>query len=204
MEQEKRLHNLNKYVKNMVEVKLRISAIRSILENKTTTGYLATDYEFVCLQFRKVLELIAFSNLVCNEDIYSDLYQNMEKHWRVKDILDKIEKINPNFYPQPVTSVPTDGIDEMVPLVNGFLTRNEFSEVYERCSKHIHITNPFRPEPEIEILETTFYMWLSKIITLLNAHTIRLVDETMFYYISMGNEAPNSVSGNIFRLVNPL
>src|ERR1035437_3686805 len=60
------------------------------------------DIELIFVQFRKVLELIAFSSLTANKDKYSVAYANFGVHWKAKSMLQAVGKLNPNFYPVPL------------------------------------------------------------------------------------------------------
>jgi hypothetical protein len=65
-----KVENIDKYCKCMEELKLRIEAVNSILEKRTTTICQATNIEFMCLQIRSILELIALGSLAVEEDEY--------------------------------------------------------------------------------------------------------------------------------------
>jgi len=58
--------------------------------------------ELIFVQFRKVLEGIAFASLSANKDKYSEVHANFLRHWRAKDMLAVMDTINPNFYPMPL------------------------------------------------------------------------------------------------------
>ena len=58
--------DLDLYCKLMAEVKGRLYAALEILKGHTRTSYKVTNIEFVCLQIRKVLELISMCSLVAN------------------------------------------------------------------------------------------------------------------------------------------
>ena len=51
--------NLEKYCTLMNEVKKRIHAITDMAKGHTSTLYQSTNIEFMCLQIRKILELIS-------------------------------------------------------------------------------------------------------------------------------------------------
>ena len=56
------------YCKVMTEIKKRIGTVESFLKHQKTTGYKMTDLEFLCLQIRKILELISLSSLIANQE----------------------------------------------------------------------------------------------------------------------------------------
>lgn len=190
--------SLQMYVSNMNELKLRVLSIERILNKTNTTSFLATDYEFICLQFRKILELIAFSNLICNKEIYSQSHSNFSKHWRAKDILAKMEVLNSDFYPEPIVDINA----EWIARTSDILTKEDFILVYDECSKHIHISNPYGETPDIELLAPKFPLWLVMIINLLNPHLIKLVDGETLYHIAMAGGANDSAVATLFTSMN--
>src|SRR5882762_9459912 len=90
---------LTQYCNCMEEVKHRVGLVRSLLIGSVSTGYPAFDTEMVFLQFRKILELVAFASLTANKDVYSAAYEKFTTHWNAKRMLGYLEKVNPEFYP---------------------------------------------------------------------------------------------------------
>jgi hypothetical protein len=60
-----------RYCECMEEVKLRIEVVRVLLSGRFSLKYLPPLVESVCLQIRKILELIALASLVAVKDEYS-------------------------------------------------------------------------------------------------------------------------------------
>jgi len=86
----------------MEEIKLRVEAVNAILQKRSTTICQATNIEFMCLQIRGILELIALGSLVTNEKEYKKRSIELANNpWNAKVILREIERINPKFYPVP-------------------------------------------------------------------------------------------------------
>src|ERR1700731_738919 len=67
-----------------------------------STGFEAIDKELVFLQLRKILELLAFASLTANREKYAAAHKKFATFWRAKDMLQDLEKVNPDFYPRPV------------------------------------------------------------------------------------------------------
>ena len=57
---------------------------------------------------------------------------------------------------------------------NGFLTKDDFVSLYDKCGKVLHARNPFNTEP-IPQSEYTIEEWVSRIATLLRWHFMQLV-----------------------------
>ena len=60
--------------------------------------------ETIFLQMRKVCELIAFGSLIANKAVYSQLHDTFAEDWRLGRIVEKLRKVNPDFFPVPVTA----------------------------------------------------------------------------------------------------
>ncbi|MDP4208551.1 MAG: hypothetical protein Q8928_07030 [Bacteroidota bacterium] len=173
---------LDKYCLCMNEIKLRIDSIRSFIVDKKTTGYKYTDTEFICLQFRKILELIALANLVSNSEKYNKQYSNFVNHYHAKHILRDIEKINPLFYPVPIRHVYDKELEKkgikgrIEEIKEGYLTLDEFTQIYDECSDFMHAENPFAVKKNLDDIRSKFPIWLDKILILLNNHKVQLID----------------------------
>jgi hypothetical protein len=174
---EKIEKSLNLYIKQLKEIKHRTSAIGLIAEGRFSTPYPATNIEFVYLQYRKILELIALSSLVANKDEYEKVEREFAKEWNAKKILKKLKTINPDFYPRPTRQIKDpkkSGHFTLESIESGYLTQDDFVELYNLSSTLIHATNPFAPEPDLEAYKSRMPGWFGKITTLLNHHTIIL------------------------------
>src|SRR2546428_9495791 len=97
------------YRKQMIEVKRRLIAIDRILgAKKGKPRTLTEDYdnEFMWLQLRKVVELVAFSAIAADKERYVALRlqqnanSNYQNDWRAEKILGHLSNINPEFLPQ--------------------------------------------------------------------------------------------------------
>lgn len=171
--------NLARYANCMDEIMKRDLAIRSILNNSNTTLFPITNIEFMALQLRKILELIALANLVANIDQYEQARESFMHDWNPQRIIKKILSFNDKFYPQPITR----GIDEKtgytkwIDKKNGILTIDEYYEGLNFTSNLLHSKNPFLTpgETSIDDYKLSIKSYLAKIIELLNEHIIYLV-----------------------------
>jgi hypothetical protein len=168
---------LTQYCNYMEELKHRVSLVRSLMTRSVSTGYPAFDTEMVFLQFRKILELVAFASLIANKDVYSAAYQEFASHWNARKMLGYLEKVNPDFYPvalEPFT--PTaDGVKHFPRAADGFLTQDEFVTLYKICGKLLHARNPFTTEEPVIQIGYSVGEWVSRIQKLLSIHVITLV-----------------------------
>jgi hypothetical protein len=92
------------YANSMSRIRQRIDLVQQVLNREIELGSEAFDAELVYLQLRKVLEEIAFSSLAANKAEYSTLHANFAKHWKAEKILQVLEGVNADFYPQPLAA----------------------------------------------------------------------------------------------------
>jgi hypothetical protein len=182
--------DIQKYIECMEEIKKRLDAITPFLERKITTGFLMTDLEFICLQYRKVLELIALSSLCANRKKYEQTRKQFHKEWKAEKILKHLEHINPTFYPTPsrqIVDPATRLVTRVEPITEGHLSRQEFLQVWVKCSNFLHAVNPYNRSaaPDPAELWNQFAEWKSRIVTLLNHHHAQLVDNRMQLWVLM-------------------
>ena len=147
--------------------------------------------EFICLQIRKILELIIFGTMVANQEVYKKTYSDFKNHWNVKKIMRKIEIINKNYYPIAMSfgdsKLNDDGINythELNVLNTEFLTKEEFIKLYDKCSEIIHSPNPFQNNHLINF-EKTLEDWMYKIVSLIYIHQIKLVNSKHTWLITL-------------------
>jgi hypothetical protein len=86
------------YADLMEEAKIRIHAVRDALLAKDTRAPRLLQ-EFVCLQYRMLCEIIAVGCLIAHDDIRD---KSVLGTWKIPDIIERLERLNPDFYPRPV------------------------------------------------------------------------------------------------------
>jgi hypothetical protein len=164
------------YANSMSRIYQRVGVVQRVLGRECDLGSEAFDTELVYLQFRKVLEEIAFSSLAANKTEYAALHANFSKHWKAEKILQELEKLNPDFYPHPLeapTSSP--GIHHFDQLSSGFLTREEFADLYDISSQVLHTRNPYSQDDPVIQARYSGDQWLSRIQRLLSWHSVQLL-----------------------------
>ncbi|NTU99218.1 hypothetical protein HGA64_04425 [Candidatus Falkowbacteria bacterium] len=174
------------YCNLMKEIKVRVALIRSIIQGQSL-GREDFDGEMVSLQLRKCLEIVAFSSLVVNEQIYSQTYSDFSTHWKAKKIVEKIEKLNPDFFPKPIflANLNEQGVKHFDYIKDGFLTLDELITLYDKTSNVIHSWNPYRTEPRIVDFGRSIEEWVTRLQCLLGLHIMRGVGLNEFWVVEM-------------------
>lgn len=185
------IEDVSKYLNQLIEIKYRTKVLQDFLYKKRTALYKATTIESACL-LRKIMELIAFSSLVANKDIFSQQYEKFSKYRNARLMIQDLGRVNSSFYPKPISQVPSNkpGIkNELLDISEDqYLNKSEFIKVYEKCGSILHAENPYGSKIDYRFYETQLPIRLSKTITLLNTHIIKLVDDDNLYLFQMGDE----------------
>lgn len=179
------------YCNCMEEVKDRVSLVQSVGAHSVTTGKQIFDVELVFLQLRKTLELIAFASLIAHKQKYSAAHKNFASHWRAKDMLEALEKINPDFYPVPIEKpqrLPS-GAKHCERVPGGFMTKDDFVLLYDKSSEIIHTGNPFTTKGPTIHIGYSVKDWVSRIQKLLALHLIHLADDSK-WIVQISNSGP--------------
>ena len=144
-------------------------------------------HEQMGLHIRKALEIIAFASLVANKDKYATVYRDFANHWNAKRLLTNLRAINSEFYPTPidVENVEPNALRFDI-LRSGYLTQDEFIELYGYSSRALHEPNPFR-RPSWKS-RYPMYQWIDRIIMLMRVHQIRLVDSSHYWIVKLASE----------------
>jgi hypothetical protein len=172
------------YVKGMAEVRHRLGVVQAVLAGRVRTGHETFDAELIFIQLRKTLELIAFGSLCASKQKYAEVHKNFAQHWSAKRLLADLEKVNANFYPEPLE--PPKQLATESPggtrhfhfdrPSSGFMTRDEFVQLYDSSADVLHIRNPFKSgDPTIRI-GYSVDQWVARVQRLLAWHLMHLTD----------------------------
>ena len=186
-----------KYAECMEEIKRRGEVIWGFLNGRCSAMYEQTTAESVCLQLRKILELIALASLAANKEEYERHRKGFHADWNATKILASLEKVNPAFYPTPTRQV----IDEVtgtvvgaVTVESGYLTKSEYKILYRKCGEILHARNPFsQREQDIGSFLEKVPEWMEKVRVLLNDHEVQLVNPERHLRVVMKAESDGKV-----------
>ena len=184
------------YADCMEEIKKRTSVVDAFLTGQCHAIYVQTTAESVCLQIRKILELIALASLTANRAEYEKYRSNFHLDWNGKRILETLQIANPRFYPQPVRQVLNETTGKVVSVESirsGYLTKKVFMRLYDKCGGILHADNPFGPKRDAESFLKSVPTWMGKIRRLLNHHQIQLIDDDQQLWVLMQTESDGKV-----------
>ena len=176
------------YADCMEEIKKRTSVVEAFLTGQCHTMCVQTTAESVCLQIRKILELIALASLTANRAEYEKYRSNFQRDWNGKRILETLEFANPRFYPQPGRQVLDEATGKVVSVESirsGYVTKREYMRLYDICGGILHADNPFGPKRDAESFLKSVPPWMGKIRRFLNHHQIQLIDDDQQLWVLM-------------------
>lgn len=154
--------------------------------------------ESAILQMRKALEAVAFAAIAPNKVKYAEFRAQAEKNpdytkdFNARSILQFLAKVNPDFYPQPV-SAPVEvspGHWHLDRRQDNSLTKDRFEIFYDRLGKYLHSNNPWGNDKGLNNLAKDLPKVISSTRLLLSWHftTIRTPDFSGVWVI----EAPSN------------
>lgn len=197
---------LNKYISLMWEMKKREEAIKCIIKGDCNVMYPQIALETVFFQLRKMIEIIAMSPMLINEQEYRLASKNPEFNWRLKDIIKNLSAANPNYYPQPIKIIKEEGKMDRFEGVNyEFISKDDLLDIYSHCSDFAHLKNPLKEHQDDDFLSEIKFVSSSikKIHDLLQTHKVNPLGNENFYYICMSGEGKRP-HGTVFGVVGKL
>jgi hypothetical protein len=193
MSKNRSITTLDLYCGLMEEIKIRVKNIQLFLTGHVLPpfpGAIAREHCFC--QLRMICETLAIGCLVIHNQ--TSEVKAFEKLWNAKDIMDRLEVLNPFSFPKPVriTRYP-DGAPigfDVIPITPPSLTKDSFLTLYGRCGDALHrghlrkiATNiPLAPVSLQEIGEA-----VNNVMNLLRAHQISSADYTHHFICVMEN-----------------
>ena len=173
--------DMAQYCDLMEEVKSRVESVNRLMEMPGLT--IRPRVESVCLQLRMLLELIVFSSLVSNKDVWRRSRKELQGSRDLGKKLNELRRIHPNFYPQPVDMEGGVPGNEPVDRERGFLNQDRLMEVYGRLGNILHAENPMGKETDYGFFIDAVPGWLTEIVNLLECHKVYLYHRPQEFYL---------------------
>ena len=168
----------------MEDVKIKVESIDQLMAMPGIT--IRTRVESASLQLRMLLELIVFSSLVSNKDVWQKSRKELQNSHNMGQKLKELRRLHPRFYPTPVDHQERTSADEPAERTAGFLSEDMLIKVYGQLGNILHADNPMGKQTDYRYFIDTVPEWLSQVQDLLECHKVHLYhhpDE--FYLIKM-------------------
>ena len=180
LKQAERL-DIGQYCDLMEEVKSRVETINRLMEVPGIT--IRDRVESICLQLRKLLELIVFSSLVSNKDAWQKSRKELQSSQNISKKLKELKRLHPNFYPRPVVLESKVSGEEPADRAEGFLSEDQLIQVYGTLGNILHAENPMGKETDYRFFIDAVPEWISQIQNLLECHKVYLFHHPEEYYL---------------------
>jgi hypothetical protein len=164
----------NVYTSIMEEAMFRALSINTL----TDSGYalpVPLQREYCFLQLRMLCELIALGCLVAHGDIEETKSSSLQKAYRAGEIVKRLEKLHPNFYPSPRKLVFSPEHVHLSDYDREFLSKSDLITLYGKCGDALHkgnlrqLLDP-KNQPPAEFRD--IQEWGQKILNLLSVHLV--------------------------------
>ncbi|WP_157626480.1 hypothetical protein [Rhizobium leguminosarum] len=197
---------MNLYIRLMHEIKRRHFSVTTSFNEPHRLVFKAAVVDHCYLQFRKILELVAFSVLSANQQVLRELHGSVSRDYHAEKILRAVEKRFGPVYPRPINQVmdPAPGVRaRFEDIEQGFLTRSDFSILYAQCGDVLHGRSPFRKPMDFDDAHSKIGVWFGKIERLLNNHIATIVADPNLYLIQMNGDIDLSPTFTVFGRRSP-
>ena len=138
--------DIGQYCDLMEEAKSRLESIGQLLDMPGISS--RTRVESMCLQLRMLLELVVFSSLVSNKDVWQRSKQELQSSRDMSKKLKELKRLHPNFYPTPLDLERDAPGKEPADRTGGFMDEATLMEVYGRLGNILHAENPMGKETD--------------------------------------------------------
>jgi hypothetical protein len=189
-QRDKRIYPL--YYALMYEAKGRIRSVEMIADGRTAFFSPMTARKSCFLQLRMLCELIALGCVAAHENRLTAKLRGLDEPHK---IFAELERLNPNYFPQPVKLTILGPRFSMEPLENGSLTKSELVGLRDRSGNDLHagdVKRRMAKQPEARTDFADILEWLDKIKLLLSSHRIDRGDGVNFFaceiFVPLRNE----------------
>jgi hypothetical protein len=170
------MSDLQIYADYMAAIRDRVNKVQTIMAGRIGTGDKDMDAELIFTQFRKIAEGMSYALLAANRVKYSATHSDISTVWKAKELIKRLNAVNPDFYPvgllEPLVHIPGFKHFERVP--DGYLTKDDFSVLYQGSSGVLHVRNPYSTKDPTINVKHTVQEWVSRIQKLLSLHFVQI------------------------------
>lgn len=186
---------IDQYMEHIGEIGKRLKVIDYFTHGPGLSLNIQFNVESVSLQVRKIIELIVYSLLINNKVAYAKDNKDFKTHWRIKKILDNLEKINPDYFPVPIkTKRGSENEFHMDDVENDFFDKDDLISLYDECSKFIHTDKPFLEKNFNEIFRDTIIEKINRMQKLIALHRVGSLSGDEFWIVALWDDGSTHYS----------
>lgn len=148
-----------RYANRMYELKARIYLAQDAIARfpemggPKMTGEEGFYFESVCLQIRKILELVAFSGMIANGINYTRVHKKFISQNKAAKIVKHLDEIQPQWFPAHINLQVRESQGHIQLAGSGF-NRSVWIEVYDKMGSALHVNNPFAGQTIISMVRS--------------------------------------------------
>ena len=157
--------------------------------------------EYCFLQLRMLCELIALGCLIAHGDIEETKSSRVQEAYHAGEIVKRLEKLHPNFYPSPRNLVFMPGHVHLGDYDREFLTKSELITLYGKCGDALHrgsLRQLLDPKSQVPADFSDIQEWGQKILNLLSVHLISRIGGNFHFVVML--ESPQAGSNVLVSL----
>lgn len=110
-------------------------------------------FETVCLQIRKLLELVAFGGMIAHGVKYTKLREDFLKHNKAPNIVKHLDAAQPHWFPRHI-NLKIQGQHGAYDFAASALTRESWLDLYNNMGTVLHVGNPFAGKSAITLTQS--------------------------------------------------
>ena len=174
---------MSTYVDCMREARMRFERAEDLSIRCLKRGEVnELDVEFISLQLRKVIELIALASIAAVKKEYEIIREKFSNDWNARLIFRDIERINPNFFPIPFE---ISGVDEMKAPTYRCMNKEESLDLYADVSTHLHSRNRYAARLNYGEILGQFSKRMNLLKNLLRSFEAHTIPAEYLYFVIM-------------------
>jgi hypothetical protein len=145
----------------------------------------------ICLiLLRKTCESIAISCLAAHETHLG--VTGMNRHYSAEKIIKALDKLDPAFYPEPVSHVETDEDGSLLVTpgsAENCLSKDQLVELWNYCGDNLHIGSlkSIRKRKVRTLGSDDIHYWHERIVKLLDRNIIYFTRRDEAYFVQLGD-----------------
>lgn len=182
---------MSTYVDCMSEACMRFERADDLSARCLSQGVVTElDIEFISLQARKIIELIALASIAAIKTEYEKIRTEFAKDWNARLIFRDIERVNPNFFPVPFEII---GPKHMAKPTYPCLDKEGTLDFYIAVGAFLHSRNRYARIPNYGQVLEKFAADLALFGNLLRGFEAHVLPEEYMYLVTMNFGAANPV-----------
>ena len=173
--------DVRQYCELMSGIRDRVKSVSQLMALPVIAD--ETRVESISLQLRKILELIVFSSLVSNKDVWQRSQKELQSSQNIHRKIRELRHLHPDFYPKPIDLQANASGEEPPILADGFLGEDDLIHVYGQLGNILHADNPLGKETDYGYFLKAVQGWLEQVKRLLECHKVHLYHHPNRFYI---------------------